>query len=341
MPGRKFSSGSGYRYGFNGQEKTIELNENMTTALYWEYDSRIARRWNTDPEKKDWFAPYLTFANNPIIYVDPLGNTDFYTNGTWIGTDGVNNGLLAIVNDKSVAVDIRKHTKDGTYAKYGKLENGQHTSQFSVIHKDVLTVANERLNKAISTKTNKTTEHLAVLKEKVDGGYATTFTASAGNSAVASSGESGWVQGTATPEGDVRIHSHILAVTNVEKQEIVNGRPTGRTATTTTSYNAQVPSECDPNIGGDKCTDINYKMNIIVGYNGKAGEGPYKVTIDPNTNKVTYRETRKLNINVFGSDSQLKFSISQSDARNMLQNAANDKAKNDFIKNKKTEPQGP
>jgi RHS repeat-associated protein len=74
MPGRKFSAGSGYRYGFNGQENSTEIAAGLTTAMYWEYDSRIGRRWNIDPILKEWESPYATFSNNPVIYSDPDGD---------------------------------------------------------------------------------------------------------------------------------------------------------------------------------------------------------------------------------------------------------------------------
>lgn len=71
MPGRKCQSGTtSYRYSINGQEKDKELNENITTALYWEYDGRIGRRWNTDPVVKEYEGPYIAFANNPIWNID-------------------------------------------------------------------------------------------------------------------------------------------------------------------------------------------------------------------------------------------------------------------------------
>ena len=76
MPGRKFSAGSGYRYGFNGQEKETELNENITTAQFWEYDSRIGRRWNIDPVDKN--SPYEVNSSNPITMSDPWGDDDFW-----------------------------------------------------------------------------------------------------------------------------------------------------------------------------------------------------------------------------------------------------------------------
>lgn len=38
------------------------------------YDSRIVRRWNTDPVVKHYESPYAVFDNNPILIADPLGN---------------------------------------------------------------------------------------------------------------------------------------------------------------------------------------------------------------------------------------------------------------------------
>lgn len=62
-----------YRYGFNGQEISDEINPSLTTAQYWDYDSRIGRRWNTDPVVKPWESPYAAFGNNPIFLIDPDG----------------------------------------------------------------------------------------------------------------------------------------------------------------------------------------------------------------------------------------------------------------------------
>jgi RHS repeat-associated protein len=81
MPGRKFTAGSGYRYGFNGQEKSTEIAESLTSAEFWQYDSRIGRRWNADPVSKSWISTYACFSNNPICRIDPLGNSDTTING--------------------------------------------------------------------------------------------------------------------------------------------------------------------------------------------------------------------------------------------------------------------
>ena len=75
MPGRKYSSGnSSYRYGFNGQEKSDDVTTGNYTAEYWEYDSRICRRWNVDPKSTADESPYTANNNNPILMSDPDGD---------------------------------------------------------------------------------------------------------------------------------------------------------------------------------------------------------------------------------------------------------------------------
>nr|MBK9652955.1 hypothetical protein [Bacteroidota bacterium] len=46
MQERTFSAGgAGYRFGMNTQEKDNEIFEGAYSALFWEYDSRLGRRW--------------------------------------------------------------------------------------------------------------------------------------------------------------------------------------------------------------------------------------------------------------------------------------------------------
>jgi YD repeat-containing protein len=75
MAGRKYTATTmaKYRYSINGQEKETELNENITTAQYWEYDSRTGRRWNVDPIIKENESGYFCFSGNPIALVDKFG----------------------------------------------------------------------------------------------------------------------------------------------------------------------------------------------------------------------------------------------------------------------------
>lgn len=76
MPGRTINTDE-YRFGFNGQERTDEISGtgNHNTALFWEYDTRLGRRWNLDPKSQINISDYATFANNPIWFSDILGDT--------------------------------------------------------------------------------------------------------------------------------------------------------------------------------------------------------------------------------------------------------------------------
>ena len=73
-PGRYYSvANTNYRYGFNGQEKSTEINGSSYTAEFWQYDSRIGRRWNIDPMNGGSISPYAAFNNNAVMFSDLLG----------------------------------------------------------------------------------------------------------------------------------------------------------------------------------------------------------------------------------------------------------------------------
>ncbi len=77
MPGRTYSPSS-YGFGFNGMMKDEEVYGagNAYTTEFRELDPRIGGRWwSTDPVVKAWESPYAGFANNPIYFKDPQGNT--------------------------------------------------------------------------------------------------------------------------------------------------------------------------------------------------------------------------------------------------------------------------
>ncbi len=79
QPGRNQQSDA-YRYGFNGMEKDDEVkgSGNSYTAEFWQYDSRLGRRWNMDPVVKTFRSSYDAFSNNPIIRIDPNGDDDVF-----------------------------------------------------------------------------------------------------------------------------------------------------------------------------------------------------------------------------------------------------------------------
>jgi hypothetical protein len=65
-----------YSYGFNGMEMDDEVTGDKGTsytAEYWQYDPRVARRWNVDPVVKHGASPYVTYSNSPIYMLDVKG----------------------------------------------------------------------------------------------------------------------------------------------------------------------------------------------------------------------------------------------------------------------------
>ncbi len=125
MSSRKYSTPS-YRYSFNTQEKTEELGEGHTTALYWEYDGKLGRRWNVDPVIKMYESPYTTFSNNPIIFVD------------WMGADTLDitktDGKWGISSTKIVSGDDVFRVNDGTETKTYTFSEGEYGKRLSVLN---------------------------------------------------------------------------------------------------------------------------------------------------------------------------------------------------------------
>ncbi len=48
--------------------------------MYWEYDTRLGRRWNLDPVDQVSISNYAVLSNSPILKVDPLGDDDYVVN---------------------------------------------------------------------------------------------------------------------------------------------------------------------------------------------------------------------------------------------------------------------
>jgi RHS repeat-associated protein len=75
MPGR--NGGEDYRYAFNGMEHDPEVSGdgNSYTTEFRGYDPRLGRWKSLDPlmAKFPHSSPYVGFADNPIIYIDPYG----------------------------------------------------------------------------------------------------------------------------------------------------------------------------------------------------------------------------------------------------------------------------
>jgi hypothetical protein len=107
MPSRG-AGGVSYRYGFNGQEAGHEIKGigNSYTAEFWEYDSRIGKRWNLDVVEKAWVSGYSTLGNNPLVMIDPDG-ADWYRNNTtkeamWFEGKGKHKGYTYVGAENQV-----------------------------------------------------------------------------------------------------------------------------------------------------------------------------------------------------------------------------------------------
>jgi len=77
MPGRKFTAGTQYRYGFNGKENDNEIKgtANSYDFLFRIYDPRLGRFLSTDPLEMEypWNSPYAFAENRPIDGIDLEG----------------------------------------------------------------------------------------------------------------------------------------------------------------------------------------------------------------------------------------------------------------------------
>jgi len=117
MQGREFAGGMGYRYGFGSQESDNEVSGrgNSYTAEFWQYDSRLGRRWNVDPVNKLELSQYVAFSNNPIVRIDPLGNDDFYdSRGKYLASTGVGNNIRIVnqgITYTEAIHNLEVHTK--------------------------------------------------------------------------------------------------------------------------------------------------------------------------------------------------------------------------------------
>ena len=85
MPGRKYSVGSSYRYGFNGKENNnndVKDEGNQQDYGMRIYDGRLGRFLSIDPLYKSYpeLTPYQFATNSPIVGIDQDGLEFFLAN---------------------------------------------------------------------------------------------------------------------------------------------------------------------------------------------------------------------------------------------------------------------
>ncbi|MDD3687815.1 MAG: hypothetical protein PHE56_13760 [Bacteroidales bacterium] len=110
---------SSYLFGFNGQEKDDEVTGqtgSVYTAMFWEYDARIGRRWNIDPVDKPWLSSYHAFSNNPVARIDPLGDDDYFSsNGKFLYRDNSRTDYIRIIPQEKVDELVNKYQENLLY----------------------------------------------------------------------------------------------------------------------------------------------------------------------------------------------------------------------------------
>ncbi len=90
----------------NGQEVDDEfskIDNSNYTATFWEFNARIARRFNLDIIDKQFESSYSAFMNNPVWFVDPDGAD------TTISNNKSGNVIIRFNPDKS-PIDYKAQT---------------------------------------------------------------------------------------------------------------------------------------------------------------------------------------------------------------------------------------
>ncbi|MBK7108192.1 MAG: RHS repeat-associated core domain-containing protein [Chitinophagales bacterium] len=81
IPGRQWSAGSEYRFGFNGKESDAETYGEGNAYDFGAriYDARLGRWMSVDPLQRKYpnLSPYSGFGNNPVLIVDVDGRENF------------------------------------------------------------------------------------------------------------------------------------------------------------------------------------------------------------------------------------------------------------------------
>src|SRR5690554_46379 len=127
---------SRYRYGFQGQEMDNEIKGVGNSLDFGErmYDPRVGR-WFT-PDKKFFKQPswstYKAFYNNPLLYVDPDGNTEWQVTKVVNHQTGKTTMIFEVINENKLDQKII-NVKDYYHKKYD--------IEFSdIIHNNTITI---------------------------------------------------------------------------------------------------------------------------------------------------------------------------------------------------------
>ena len=122
MPGRKFSAGSGYRYGFNGKETDNEVKGEGAQYDYGFriYDPRLGKFLSVDPlfGSFPWYTTYQFAGNKPTIAIDLDGLEEYVVINYYSKTGRLERTNIVTLTDKEakerVEMQLRIINKDGS-----------------------------------------------------------------------------------------------------------------------------------------------------------------------------------------------------------------------------------
>ncbi len=114
MPGRNFSAGSEYRYGFNGKENDKDISEDGQDYGMRIYDGRLGRFLSVDPLAKlfPWYSPYHFAGCSPIRNLDLDGGEP---------QDYTENWQYQRINNAGTDKESNYWTRTGPDNQYGRL----------------------------------------------------------------------------------------------------------------------------------------------------------------------------------------------------------------------------
>ncbi len=129
MPGRKWTGGDRYRFGFNGKENDKEVSEGFQNYGYRVNDTRIGRFFSVDPLRHSfpWYSPYQFAGNSPIVNIDLDGLEDISIHK--IPGKSISMQVVYTREDVKQVLDGKTPEKRITYTKDGSTEI-KRTSQF-------------------------------------------------------------------------------------------------------------------------------------------------------------------------------------------------------------------
>ncbi|RYD50528.1 MAG: hypothetical protein EOP52_13970 [Sphingobacteriales bacterium] len=192
--------GGGYQYGFNGKKKDNEISGSGNNLDFGarSYDSRLGQWWTTDKSPKPNLSSYQFGRRNPLTFIDPDGNTEYYFGGKWVGSDGVKNNLIGLVNSKGV----KKAMEKGTYQFPKEIEHGFSNADLYAIDANVLKVAKQISDLSVGEKGKN--REFSTAMNKGEAGYEM----DKGGIIEGKPGAANEVVESIHPPGEINIHSH-------------------------------------------------------------------------------------------------------------------------------------